>query len=465
MRKSAALLASAAALATTGAFAADLPSKKAAPVEYVRVCSTYGEGFFYIPGTETCIRIGGRAAYEWNYAQPYARGDSTTGTRATGRIYMDARSATEYGLLRTFIRYDVQRRIGTLYSGTSAGIATAFVGTGADFRGVAQTEVALNRAFVQLGGLTAGRSQSFFEFYAGDLEYIGTTAGSSIQTNLLAYTATFGQGFSFALSLEDPVERRNTVVPVGTAQGRYAGSGVPDVVGVLRVEQDWGAAQLSGALHQVRTIGLLTPAGVVGSAVGYTAGTQYGYALNAGVQFNLPWAAGDQLWLQATYAKGASTYINSNPFGYAFGSGGAVGGLGALLFPDAFVVPNGAAGTLSLPSMWGLTAAMQHYWTPTIRQALFGSYIKADISSSAFWAANGPGFNPGNPIRDYNYWTVGTNVTWSPVKDLDIGAEINYLKFSTGNGGVFSPITGDPAAKIYSNASAVVGRLKIQRDF
>ena len=44
-------------------------------------------------------------------------------------------------------------------------------------------------AFVQLGGLTAGRSQSFFEFYAGDLEYVGTTAGSSVQTNLLAYTA------------------------------------------------------------------------------------------------------------------------------------------------------------------------------------------------------------------------------------------------------------------------------------
>ncbi|MFZ4531130.1 MAG: hypothetical protein ACOYOJ_04870, partial [Alsobacter sp.] len=128
-------------------------------------------------------------------------------------------------------------------------------------------------------------------------------------------------------------------------------------------------------------------------------------------------------------------------------------------------LPNGAAGSLSLPSMWGLTAAIQHYWTPTIRQALFGSYIKADIASSAFWAANGPGFNPGNPIRDYDYWTVGTNVTWSPVKDLDIGAEINYLKFSTGNGGLFSPITGDPAAKIYSNASAIVGRLKIQRDF
>ncbi|HZH52421.1 MAG TPA: porin, partial [Microvirga sp.] len=45
--------------AVVSAQAADLPVKKAAPVEYVRVCSTYGAGFFYIPGTETCLRVGG----------------------------------------------------------------------------------------------------------------------------------------------------------------------------------------------------------------------------------------------------------------------------------------------------------------------------------------------------------------------------------------------------------------------
>ncbi|RDI55057.1 porin, partial [Microvirga subterranea] len=53
------LLGSAAGLAAVvSAQAADLPVAKAAPVEYVRVCSTYGAGFFYIPGTETCLRVG-----------------------------------------------------------------------------------------------------------------------------------------------------------------------------------------------------------------------------------------------------------------------------------------------------------------------------------------------------------------------------------------------------------------------
>ena len=53
------ILGSAAGLiALSGAQAADLPVKAKA-VEYVRVCSLYGAGFFYIPGTDTCIKIGG----------------------------------------------------------------------------------------------------------------------------------------------------------------------------------------------------------------------------------------------------------------------------------------------------------------------------------------------------------------------------------------------------------------------
>ncbi len=45
-------------LAASGAQAADLPVKAKA-VEYVRICSLYGAGFFYIPGTDTCIKLGG----------------------------------------------------------------------------------------------------------------------------------------------------------------------------------------------------------------------------------------------------------------------------------------------------------------------------------------------------------------------------------------------------------------------
>ena len=52
------LLGTAAGLvAVAGAQAADMPVK-AAPVQYVKICSLYGDGFYYIPGTDTCLKTG-----------------------------------------------------------------------------------------------------------------------------------------------------------------------------------------------------------------------------------------------------------------------------------------------------------------------------------------------------------------------------------------------------------------------
>ena len=63
------LLGTAAGLvAVAGAHAADLPVK-AAPVQYVKICSLYGDGFYYIPGTDICLKVGGyvRGEYFYNY--------------------------------------------------------------------------------------------------------------------------------------------------------------------------------------------------------------------------------------------------------------------------------------------------------------------------------------------------------------------------------------------------------------
>ena len=106
------LLASAAGFAAVaGAQAADLPVKKAVPIEYVRVCSAYGAGFFYIPGTDTCIRLSGRARLEVAYQPSNARSSlgnagDTTGYRGLARINVDARTQTAYGTLRAFTRLE-----------------------------------------------------------------------------------------------------------------------------------------------------------------------------------------------------------------------------------------------------------------------------------------------------------------------------------------------------------------------
>src|SRR5260370_27058186 len=77
------LLGSAAGLfAVAGAQAADLPVK-AKPVEYVKVCSLYGAGFWYVPGTDTCIKIGAfvklQAAYHANQGGPFMQGVAANG--------------------------------------------------------------------------------------------------------------------------------------------------------------------------------------------------------------------------------------------------------------------------------------------------------------------------------------------------------------------------------------------------
>ncbi|RUX50668.1 porin, partial [Mesorhizobium sp. M7A.F.Ca.US.014.04.1.1] len=60
------LFGSAAALiAVSGAHAADaVVVAEPEPAEYVKICDVYGAGYFYIPGTETCLRIGGYFRYD-----------------------------------------------------------------------------------------------------------------------------------------------------------------------------------------------------------------------------------------------------------------------------------------------------------------------------------------------------------------------------------------------------------------
>src|SRR5690349_13614417 len=94
------LLGSAAALvAVTGARAADaVVIAEPEPMEYVRVCDTYGVGFYYIPGTETCLRISGRIRYDIDFQED----DDGWRKRTEAVVNFDARSETEYGTFRRF---------------------------------------------------------------------------------------------------------------------------------------------------------------------------------------------------------------------------------------------------------------------------------------------------------------------------------------------------------------------------
>src|SRR5215470_17647139 len=99
------LLASAAGLvATSGAQAADLPVKAKA-VQYVKICSLYGVGFYYIPGTDTCIKVGG-----------YLRTQVETGAGGGGQPWMDGGGGTTQAMYDRVRNQTIQYRIRTAIS-------------------------------------------------------------------------------------------------------------------------------------------------------------------------------------------------------------------------------------------------------------------------------------------------------------------------------------------------------------
>lgn len=399
MRLSTLLLSSAALVASgTVGFAADLPSKKAAPVEYVRVCPAFGAGFFYIPGSDTCIKVGGRVRAEYNYIQRFSRDVPVTSTRARGYLTLDSNTATEYGALRATTRVFVTKDSG---SGAS---------------------VTLDWAYIQFANITAGRlGASIFDFAPfGGLSYAGggvSGRGSDYGSiNALAYSLPLGSGITATLSLEDGTERR-----VAIGNGTYGGHVLPDVVGRLEYSGSWGIAALTGAAHQIRPVLATTD-------------TEYGFAVQGGLKINLPMiAAGDALFLQAAYADGASSYT-----GWTNTTSSGVNGTVGFNANDATVV-----GTqLKTTKSWAVTGGLLHYWTPTVRQAVFGSY---------------GGYNAFGITSDYKAVGVGSNLIWSPVKGMDIGAEVTYTAFTDTPVGVG---VGPGASK-----DVWFGRLRFQRDF
>ena len=532
------LLGSAAGIvAVVGAQAADLPVK-AKPVEYVKVCSLYGAGFWYVPGTDTCIKIGSYLRVQTEYGAnnggiPIGAADGSAGGRYTrtdtsdfgfrvrGVLSLDLRTQTEYGTLRSYLQTGTQW---TSVSSTAAG-TNAVVGDA----------VYVDRAFIQFAGFTAGRVRSFFDintfavYSYNNTRVQGDTGALGIYA--LAYTAQLGNGFTATLAFEDPglanggrgklVADVTTQVwaPVGTAATSAMvtdnrGVEFPDVVGALRVDQAWGYAQVSAALHDVAggyyntpfgatstaSQNLCGPGGVTGSGVGgvnvgpncTTGGhpdDQLGWAITAGFTLkNVLGLQGDEFAVQAAYGHGAIGYVTRATGIWTRYSGTASVGLGYLA--DAVF----ATGTqLELTDAWGIHAAYQHQWTPQWKTSLYGGYVAIDYNANATaiicgvpasprgatgatnpFPASGPavaGFQIGtvsNCQPDFSWWQVGTRTQWNPHPDLDIGLDLLYTRLNTAYAGtaVLAPSGARPAG-VYAieDQDIFSAMLRIQRNF
>ncbi|MDA8869928.1 porin [Rhizobiaceae bacterium] len=151
------LLGSAAALiAVTGARAADAVVAEPENVDYVRVCDLYGAGFFYIPGTETCLGFSGYVRTDITF-NDNDEAEDTSRWDYRVRMNVDARNETDLGTLRSQIRFQADGNGGFNALGFQQTGGAAVAGS------VAQGDafVGIDRALISLGGFRTGYSDSY----------------------------------------------------------------------------------------------------------------------------------------------------------------------------------------------------------------------------------------------------------------------------------------------------------------
>jgi hypothetical protein len=522
-------------LAMSGAQAADLPVK-AKPVEYVKICSLYGAGFFYIPGTDTCLKLGGylRVDTTFNgsiYDQPAWSGDLGQRNRymdyfaARSRLALtvDTRTATEYGVIRTFGQADFQ--FSTLGSSTfnPNSINTSIpVASSNLLDTVGGGYVAVEYVFIQFAGFTFGKSSSAFAtpwngYPGNNTSFLLGGHDTVTGVNNIQYTAQFGNGVSATIGLDEPtVFNRTTVANLNlplTATGgiaqAYGGVHSPDIVGNIRVDQAWGLWQISAAGHEVDasynilngsfngTLPTSTPfvAPVATNPTGAPnalseisghPGTEWGWAVSTALQIkNIPFGPGDDIKMDATYSKGdtkqvISTSSGSPSFAMLSGSSGAAYqsvGFGATTDAVYLPVVSGGDGSLHLTTAWGFRGAYNHNWDAYWSSSLFGAYagVRYDNTAKAFICANfiarattfrSVDFSC-NP--DYNVAQIGVVTRWTPVKNFTFSAEVMWFNLDqkfTGSANLLSVSAPKPVALYdFKDQNAVSLNVRVQRNF
>ncbi|WP_404926947.1 porin [Mesorhizobium sp. ORM16] len=226
------LLGSAAALiAVSGARAADaVVVAEPEPAEYVKICDVYGAGYFYIPGTETCLRIGGYIRYDIGGGDVGSFNGSKTADHQDGSVN-DTWHKNARFTLKTWTGQETE--LGTLktYTETRFNFGND---NAIEFANTAHNkDVSLNFAWIQLGGLRVGKDESAFDTfvgYAGNVIQDTLVPYGDFDTNVVQYYFDAGNGFSAVVSLEEGAG------VVGTID-----SYVPHVVGGLKWTQGWGA--------------------------------------------------------------------------------------------------------------------------------------------------------------------------------------------------------------------------------
>jgi hypothetical protein len=496
----------------------------------VRICSLYGAGFYYIPGTDTCIKLGGYLRVEtalgtnsdfsggFNVSSQGANGARNRLTnfytaRSREDFNIDTRTATEYGVVRTYFdgvfSWTTGNYVGTnsafgntQYSGTlgtgaaASGAPTVSNGVtlyGSGSGGVNSTDglasggsLGVYYAFIQFAGFTMGKAVSQFDapwtnYPANNFDGLAGGSGTVTGVNQFTYTAQFGNGVSAALSAEDVTQYYQAgninisgmtgLGLVGGSFGTSAGIGgtrSPNLVAQLRVDQAWGLFQVSAAVkdNHVAYYGATETTGHPDD--------KWGWAIQGALSIkNIPTGVGDTLNLQAVYTDGATRYNFQNLSGSTYSmfggsSNGAYQSVGFALAPDTVYLTGGQQENVKT---WGFRGGFTHNWDAFWNTGIYGAYAAArfgDVakgqvcSTAGFFstsAASGIGATPAangcNP--DFNIAQAGIITRWTPVKNLTFSADLTWTHLDTNySGNITLPAVVNSAGVLGAGAPLAV---------
>ena len=279
------LLGSAAALAVvSGAQAADaIVAAEPEPAEYVKVCDAFGSGYFYIPGTETCLKIGGYVRQD--FAGGKYNGGSTW-ARTRFQLSVSSASDTEYGALKSSA---------TIRFNNTNGNDTMDV----------------NEAIISLGGLTIGQTDSLFTTmtgYAGNVINDGDKVGyGPFDTQMIKYTLDAGNGLSVAVALEHD--------PATDEDGKSVQDDdyMPNLVGGLAYSSDtFGASAVVGYDEDSKSAAFKVRGDVTMGAVSAFAMAGFKSDVHAEIANKYaPWGGEWALWAGASFKASDKVSIDT----------------------------------------------------------------------------------------------------------------------------------------------------------
>jgi len=461
------------------------PMGKAPGILYMRECPVYGPGFFFIPGTTGCIKVGG-----------YVRLQGGTGASGDG-IVTGADTMAGQGRRNRIDSNDVnyQARVAMSLDArflTEWGVARGYLRGGFEqitpFNSPVTPAVWWDRGYIEFAGFTIGKQRSFFDIFEPVSNYTYGNPRTNGDTDLYGaimggFTYRFGSGASVSVAVEDPGAHDRggvanmamgelTLGGLATNNG-FAGQGttantrtlngfsMPDIIGNARYDQDWGYLAVSGALHQV--------------AGGYYGGAnslnnfhpegKIGFAVQAAGKFFIPQLRGDYVGGSFVYSEGAPGYAARNNVWQLYNPAHIIGGVNSAGFawlPDGVydnVNPLGGPpnSAIELTTAWSFNGVYEHIWTDQWKTNVYGGYTKVTFNSTATNLINqhlptpplggtacgvpvegavAPPIAIGNGVGNscspnFSFWQIGSRTQYSPTAWLDLGVDVSWTHLNT----------------------------------